>query len=176
LEKIVVKSRYILLDAGLLKSIRAVTGLLLALMFVIITLAVFLRYVLNSPAFWTEEFARYAMFYMVLVGSAAATRQQQHPALTFITDKFPDGFKDKWNLFLDGLVVFVLIVIFWQGTLMAVDEWIGKTPALRISFFWVYLALPIGAFLMMVQIVAKHILGKQFFYKNSKNTPVSKED
>lgn len=46
---------------------------------------------------------------------------------------------------------------------MAVDEMIMKTPALRISFFWVYLAFPIGAFLMMVQILASYIFGKRSF-------------
>ena len=59
---------------------------------------------------------------------------------------------------------------------MAVEEWIGKTPALRISFFWVYLALPIGACLMMVEIVAKNALGEEAGNKNSEEVSVSEED
>jgi TRAP-type C4-dicarboxylate transport system permease small subunit len=44
---------------------------------------------------------------------------------------------------------------------MACEEWIGRTPALRIRYFWIFLALPIGAFLMMVQMLAKYVLGKK---------------
>ena len=47
------------------------------------------------------------------------------------------------------------------GFEMAREEWIGRTPALRVRYFWVFLALPVGALLMMVQMVAKYVLGKQ---------------
>lgn len=151
------ESRCRRLDAVLLRAIRVVTGLLLMIMFVIIASAVVFRYVLNSPPFWTEEFARYAMFYMVLIGSVAALKEERHPALKFVIKKFHVGFLHKWNFLLDALVFFVLIVVFWEGAFMAVDEWIGRTAALRISFFWVYLALPIGALLMMIQIITKYI-------------------
>jgi len=146
------------------------------IMFVVIILEVIFRYVLTSSPFWTEELARYAMFYMVLVGSSAAMRQEQHPALTFVIQKFSAGFRRKWKLLLDGLVFLVLAVVFWEGCVMAVEEWIGKTPALRISFFWVYLALPVGACLMMVEIVAKYIQRGKGGNKNSEEVSVSEED
>ncbi|MHC4572510.1 MAG: hypothetical protein ACYS76_00010 [Planctomycetota bacterium] len=59
---------------------------------------------------------------------------------------------------------------------MAAEERIGKTAALRISFFWVYLALPIGSLLMMLEILAKHITGtKKSEIENTKD-PVAKEE
>ena len=163
-------------DKGLLAAIRIAVALLLAMMFAVIRWEVVARYVLARPAFWTEEFARYVMFYLVLIGSAAAIRQEKHPSLTFVIQKFSAGFQRKWKLVLDGLVFLVLAVIFWQGCVMAVEEWIGKTPALRISFFWVYLALPIGACLMMVEIIAKNILGEEAGNKKSEEVSVSEGD
>ena len=160
----------------LLGAIRVTTAILLMVMFVVIILEVIFRYVLTSSPFWTEELARYAMFYMVLVGSAAAIREGKHPSLTFVIQKFSAGFRRKWKLLLDGLVFLVLVVIFWQGCVMAVEEWIGKTPALRISFFWVYLALPIGALLMMVEIIAKYVSGKKATDGDSEEVSVSEED
>jgi len=161
---------------GLLGAIRVTTAILLMIMFVVIILEVIFRYVLTSSPFWTEELARYAMFYMVLVGSSAAMRQEQHPALTFVIQKFSAGFRRKWKLLLDSLVFLVLAVVFWEGCVMAVEEWIGKTPALRISFFWVYLALPIGACLMMVEIIAKNVLGEEAGNKKSEEVSVSEGD
>jgi TRAP-type C4-dicarboxylate transport system permease small subunit len=148
-------------DKRLLAAIRTATALLLVTMFVVIVWEVVARYVLASPAFWTEEFARYTMFYMVLVGSSVASRQQVHPALRLITGRFGPRLSFLWRLLLDILIVIVLLVILVQGSSMAIDEWMGKTPALRLRYFWVFLALPIGALLMIVQIVAKYVFGKE---------------
>jgi TRAP-type C4-dicarboxylate transport system permease small subunit len=56
-------------DKGLLAATRIAVALLLAMMFVVIMWEVVARYVLASTAFWTEEFAMYVRFYLVLVGS-----------------------------------------------------------------------------------------------------------
>lgn len=170
-----VDPKYRKIDQVLLGVIRVTTAILLMIMFIVIIKEVVFRYALNSPAFWTEELARYVMFYMVLIGSVAAIREQRHPALTFIIQKFPVRFHRIWSLLIDALVFLVLIVVLVEGCLMAVHERIGKTAALRISFSWVYLALPIGAFLMMVQIIAKHVFGKDGSGKNN-NIPSSEED
>ncbi|MHC4658130.1 MAG: TRAP transporter small permease [Planctomycetota bacterium] len=149
------------LDERLLTATQFAVALLLVTMFVVIIWEVITRHVFSRPAFWTEEFARYVMFYMVLVGSAVAIRQELHPALRFVTQKFSARFQRIWRLFIDILVSLVLIVIFLEGLKMARDEWIGHTPALQVPYFWVYLALPIGALLMMVQIVAKYVFGRK---------------
>jgi TRAP-type C4-dicarboxylate transport system permease small subunit len=149
------------LDEGLLAVIRIAAGVLLVAMFVVIIWEVVTRHVFAHPAFWTEEFARYTMFYMVLVGSAVSIRQELHPALGLVTKKFSARFQRIWGVFIDVLVFLVLIAIFVEGLRMSGEEWVGRTPALRLRYFWVYLALPIGAFLMMVQLVAKYVFGKK---------------
>ena len=160
----------------LVGAVRVTTAVLLLLMFVVIMLEVVFRYVLTSSPFWTEELARYVMFYMVLLGSTAAVREEQHPSLTFVIQNFGVGFCRKWKLLLDVLVFLVLVVVFWEGCVMAVEEWIGKTPALRMSFFWVYLALPIGAVLMMVEIITKNVKGEEGSDEDSEEVSVAKEE
>jgi len=148
-------------DSNFFTAVRTITAILLVLMFVFITLGVIFRYLLNSPIFWIPEFARYVMFYMVMVGSVPALRQQQHPSLVFIIQKFPRRLHKIWSFILDCLVFTVLVFVLVEGIIMAAEEWIAMTPSLRISFFWVYLALPIGALLMMFQIIAKYIWGEK---------------
>jgi TRAP-type C4-dicarboxylate transport system permease small subunit len=116
------------------------------------------------------------MFYMVLIGSAAAARKEQHPALTLVIKRFTPRFRNRWSFLIDTLVLLVLIVVFRQGCLMAAEERIGKTAALRISFFWVYLALPIGSLLMMLEILAKHITGTKTNETKSTNHPATEEE
>jgi TRAP-type C4-dicarboxylate transport system permease small subunit len=150
-------------DKILLKLIEKSVSLLLALMFITTIIGVFFRYIINHPIFWTEEFARYTMFYMVMLGSAVAFREGKHPALLFIIQKFPIRFVKVWNFIKDTIIIIILIIIFKEGYFMALDEIIMKSPALRISFFWIYLAFPIGALLMISQIIANYIFGEKSF-------------
>jgi TRAP-type C4-dicarboxylate transport system permease small subunit len=153
-------------DKNLLKFIEISVLLLQILMFLVVITSTFLRYAFNRPFFWAEEFARYIMVYMVMLGSAVAFRKAKHPSLFFIIQKFPKKFLKLWNFFKDIIIIGILIIIFKEGYLMALDEAIMKSPALRISFFWVYLALPIGAVLMIYQIIAKYIFGERLLKNN----------
>jgi len=158
-------------DKILLKSIETLTLALLVFMFVVVISAVFSRYVLNSPIFWSEELASYLMVYMVMLGSAVAFRKGKHPVLLFIVQKFSVRFQEVWNFILDIMIIIISIVIFKEGYLMALNESIMKTSALRISFFWVYLALPVGAMLTISQIIVKFIFSeKKLFKLNKKNS------
>lgn len=155
------KSVWRTLDDVLYHAVRLFIALLLIGMFITIMLEVIFRYVVDNPAFWTEELARYLMFYMVLLGSAIALREERHPSLTFIIESFPGRFRKGWKMLLDSIVCVVLLVMLKEGYLMAVDEMIMKTPALRISFFWIYLAFPIGTVLMILQLIVKYLFGEK---------------
>ncbi len=156
-------------DKILLKLIKTLISLLLVLMFIIVIIGIFFRYIINFPIFWTEEFARYIMFYMVMLGSAVAFREERHPSLLFVVQKFPVRFLKIWNFIKDIIIIVILIIIFKEGYLMALNETIMKSPALRISFFWIYLALPIGALLMISQIIANYIFGEKNLLKFNRN-------
>ena len=45
------------------------TGIALAVMFLVVMAVIVTRYVVDLPFFWGEELARYAMFYMIMLGS-----------------------------------------------------------------------------------------------------------
>ncbi len=152
-------------DELFLRALNWATAILLLFMFGVVMMEVIARYVMTTPVFWTEELARYLMVYAVFVGSSVAIREEKHPALSFIIEKFPHQLRRRWFIVVDSLIFLLLIVVFWEGYLMAVDALIAKTPALRISFFWVYLSFPVGAVLMMTQILAKHIFGKKLLNK-----------
>lgn len=149
-------------DKILIKFIKTLVSLLLVLMFIIVIIGIFFRYIINLPIFGTEELARYLMFYMVMLGSAVAFREKKHPALVFVIQKFPIKFLKVWNFIKDIIIIIILIIILREGYLMAVGEMIMISPALRISFFWIYLGFPIGALLMILQIIANYIFEKNF--------------
>ena len=147
------------LDGWLFKALRAAVGTVLAVMFLVVVVGVVARYAFAAPIFWIEELARYLMFYLVLLGAAVALRSDIHPRLTLILDRLPAGTRHAWSVLLDLGLAILLVVVLLEGLAMAVDEAIMRTPALRLSFFWVYLALPIGAALMLLQLVLRYAFG-----------------
>jgi len=137
------------------KVVGFLTGMCLLLMFVIVTVAVIARYVFSSPIFWAGEFSRYLMFYMVMLGSGLAIRDDKHPSLTFIIERFPQRLKRVWTYVVYFSVLFVSVIILWQGFIMMSKSTFLRTPALRIPFSWVYAGLPIGGALISLEAVLK---------------------
>ena len=129
----------------------------LASMLITILALVVSRHLVGTSPFWGEELARYLMFYMINLGSALAIRHVQHPRLTILSDLL----HGPTALAARGLVLLILtgtlMILVWQGYLMARDEGMFTTPALRWSYFWVYLAIPIGALASLVQLIASHV-------------------
>ncbi|MCD6254107.1 MAG: TRAP transporter small permease [Thermotogae bacterium] len=150
------------------RIIEFLTGLCLLLMFVIVTMAVVARYVFSSPIFWAGELSRYLMFYMVMLGSSLAIRDVKHPSLTFIVERLPQRLKKIWTYVVYLSVLFVSVIIFWQGFTMASKSIFLRTPALRISFSWIYVGLPIGGALMSLETVLK--LVSTYLSSRGKNT------
>ncbi|MBO0903721.1 TRAP transporter small permease [Jiella sonneratiae] len=128
-------------------------GLCLAVMLAIILYLVACRLFGWPSVFWGEELARYLMFHMVMLGSALALRHQQHPRITILTDLLPEAIRRRLPFVVDALLLATLCILFYQGLEMAEEEGMFTTPALRWSFFWVYLAVPLGAAAAALQIV-----------------------
>jgi TRAP-type transport system small permease protein len=135
-------------------------GLLLGLMLVVVVVLVAARYLFDIPIFGGDELARYLMFYMVMVGSTVAIRLDQHPRLTLVLTMLSERNQRRLRLIIDLLVALVLGVMLYQGLDMANEEAITSTPSLRWSFFWVYIAIPIGAATGLIELLALWVPGR----------------
>lgn len=130
---------------------------LLFMAIVVITL-VLGRNLFGLAFFWGEELARYAMIYMAFLGGAIALRSDQNPRLTVFADMLPKPVRKFLDRVIALLMGVTLIVLFLQGLDIALNEGRMKTPALRIKYFWVFLAVPIGAAAMLIQLLFSQFL------------------
>ncbi len=136
----------------------AVVALSLFLMFAVVFGVIVARFVFATPVFWGEELARYIMIYMALLGAAVALRSDQHPRLTLFAGMLPRAAQRVLARIIDVLLIVTIVVLFWHGLDIAREEGIMRTPALRIYYFWVFLAVPIGAAVMLLQLIARPFL------------------
>lgn len=124
--------------------------LLLAAMAVIVFTNVSLRYLTNFSLTWAEEVARYLMVWMTFLGAGLALRSGGHVAITTIVDLFGPRVQQA----LRGLVAVVLLVFFvamiWYGHEYMTRMGRQLTPATRIPFWYIYMAIPLGFGLLLI--------------------------
>jgi TRAP-type C4-dicarboxylate transport system permease small subunit len=124
-----------------------------SIVFVLILLwGVFSRYVFNIAVAWVEELAVYFMIWLVFLGIGVAASERAHIGMLFVRDSFPIAVR-KYVLALTNLLMIAfLAVVAYEGTILAITVIPQKSAALRLSFFWPYMAIPVGAGLMIVQL------------------------
>jgi TRAP-type C4-dicarboxylate transport system permease small subunit len=117
---------------------------------------VFTRYALGEQAKWTEELARFLLVWVALLGGAVAFARKAHLGVDYFVNRLhPDARRLT-------AVAAHLVVLFFAGAVMllggasVVREALileQTTPALGWKMGYVYLALPISGFFMLLYTV-----------------------
>ena len=125
----------------------------MALLVVDVVWGVFTRYALGEQTKWTEELARFLLVWVSLLGGALAFRTKAHLGVDYFVNKLhPDA--RRWTA-----VVAHLVVLFFAGAVLllggasVVREALvleQTTPALGWKMGYVYLALPISGFFVVL--------------------------
>ena len=113
---------------------------------------VFSRYILGGSFSWTEEFARFALIWMTIVGAAYLNAKKEHLSMDFLYQKFSEPNKRKASILIEVLIfLFALMVMVIGGinlvyTTLHLEQLSGT---LRIPLGYVYAILPFSGLLMM---------------------------
>jgi TRAP-type C4-dicarboxylate transport system permease small subunit len=127
--------------------------IVLSAMAITILLQVLFRYVLNLPLFWTEELARYCLVWSSLLGSAVAVKRGRHIAVAILIERFPPDLRRGLTIIALISVAAVLAIILWGGIQLVAITRAQISPALRVSMSIPYLAVPVGAGLMLLHTI-----------------------
>ncbi|RFU93770.1 TRAP transporter small permease [Sphaerochaeta halotolerans] len=140
-----------------IRIIETISNASLAVMFLTVMLGVISRYIMSRPFVWTDELSRYLMIYMVFLGGTISFRAEKHPSLNFLIDKLPPRWRFVWDSGIDVLLMLVLLFLVFGGWEMVTHKPIGRTPALRVKYSWIYLAIPLGSLCMFAETVMRFI-------------------
>jgi TRAP-type C4-dicarboxylate transport system permease small subunit len=114
------------------------------------------RYVLGDPLIWSEEAARYLFVWVSMIGAALAIREGGHFGLDLLIRRVPAA-KAVLGPMVTVVVLVFLIILLKTGideTNLAARQFAMTFP-MRMQ--WAYLALPVGAGLMLFHI-AVHVI------------------
>ncbi len=115
---------------------------------------VFTRYVLNNSLVWTEEFARYAFIWLTMCGASVASKKGTHATVDFLVQKFTGGLKTAHSITVYLMILTICSVLVYQSVKLLGVVSSQLSPAMRLSMTYVYLAVPVGAVVIMIHSLA----------------------
>ena len=151
--------RFIAVMDGVNAILAMIVAALLALVAIAVMTQVTVRFVLTSLGVnlstpWTEELARYTLIWMVFLGAAIGVRHARMIALEFGVRKLPAraGVPIRYAVMILSIAFFALL---FSVGIEFLDLGRSETsPVLGITKDYVYLAMPVGMVLMILNSLA----------------------
>jgi TRAP-type C4-dicarboxylate transport system permease small subunit len=110
-----------------------------------------MRYFIGRPILWGEEFSLLCIVVIVFFGAGAGFRTGTHVAIDFIADLLPWAIQRILALVIYAVSMVIMVYVFVQSFAF-VRQMLGTsriTNLLRIPFFLIYSAFPIGCALIV---------------------------
>jgi TRAP-type C4-dicarboxylate transport system permease small subunit len=130
----------------------AVSALFLAGMTAVTLLGVFFRYVVQDPFQWTEELARFLMLWSGFLAMNVAMHHGQHLNIDIIVRILPRWISKILGYISLLLIGYFLVVLTTKGYSMTAKTMM-QASSMKFSMSWIYMAVPLGAALTLVQVV-----------------------
>jgi TRAP-type C4-dicarboxylate transport system permease small subunit len=129
-------------------------ALLLLSVLIITSLQVIVRYVFSSPLPWPEEVTTNMLVWITFLGGSIVTRREEHIKVSYFVEFLPKRILGWLFLLLDILIACFLIAIIVGSFTVFKKLRLILLPATQVSINWVFAAVPISAFIMLIYYLA----------------------
>ena len=115
------------------------------------------RFILSQPSTWTEEAMRRLLIWMVMLGTVVAFRRGALVSVDLMLRTARGAWLQvvRWTITLTALAY--LAVLVWFGVGLVTRVRFQTFASMELSMGWAYAALPVGAALAMLAVVANHL-------------------
>lgn len=135
-------------------AVQSIVVVVFAAIVVVVFGQVVSRFVFNAPFSWSEELARYLQVWLIMLGAAACLRKGMHLSVDYAVHALRDSAKRTLSFLSLAAMLLFLGVVFVSGVSLMVTTSSQRTPALQVPIWVVYLAIPVGSLLMLLEAVA----------------------
>ena len=139
------------------EDVLGVAALLAA--FAVMSVQIFLRYVLNDSLIWSEEAARYLLIAIAFLGCATGCRKACHIRIDVIDLVLPPRSRRAFSLAVDAIVLFYVAYVAWLA--IEIIPILGRQPstAMRMPMWIAYGVIALGFALAALRIVLARLPG-----------------
>ncbi len=141
------------------KIVGYILGVMIGTMSILILLQIFTRFIINYPLHWTEELARYLMIYGVFLGAALALRYNRLISIEAVAQALPPKMQILLKKVVMVITIIFALILVVQGTEITSTINSQTSAGLGISMSIPYLAIPLGAVLLIINALAVLIDG-----------------
>ncbi|HVE50138.1 MAG TPA: TRAP transporter small permease [Casimicrobiaceae bacterium] len=161
------------LERGFVAVNRIAIVALMAAMATLVFANVVSRYLLNYSLVWVEEVTRYMMVWVGFLGSGLVLRCGAHIAVETFQDLLPTRAARALRGFIVALLAVTFAALVWLGIRYVAFAWDQETPVLNWRTGIVYLAVPIGAALMLghLAFIARGYVVERRFKRDASSGP-----
>jgi len=157
-----------------------VAGISLVFTSLLVFVQVVLRYMFNYSLSWSEEISRYLIIWFVFIGSSIAVREKAHATMDALTTYLPPKGKRIFSIIANLISISFCVILITSGSTIvsSVMEFGNVTPSIGLPMFIPYLALPVGASLMLIrflQLLIDDIKNFNTPYKSEFHPPINEE-
>ncbi|WP_033541135.1 TRAP transporter small permease [Planococcus sp. CAU13] len=136
------------------KIIDRITAFLTSSLMVVMVLAacwqVFTRFVLNAPSTVTEEFLRYSLVWLTMLGAAYTYGLKKHLAIVYVARKMPEKIQRYLDFVVEAIIiVFILSVLLFGGTQTYRSAMGQVSSALNMPMQYLYLSVVVAGVLFI---------------------------
>ena len=141
-------------DRLLFKLVSVIAQLLLVAAAAAAFYQVIARFVLHAPADWSEVLTRALLIWTVLLGVALAFRHGAMISVELLRNLLGGARRRALEALIGLICAGFLGFVAWIGGQMTWRVRFQNVPSLDISISWIYLAIPVGATLAAIAVLA----------------------
>jgi C4-dicarboxylate transporter DctQ subunit len=157
------KARKLLTKAGivfdrLLDSFAILAGVIMSFITISVCAGIFSRYFLNRPMSWVVEISEYGLLYITFLVAAWVLKENQHVSVDLVYSRLSPRNQAIAGIFTSVVASIVFLIITMYGFKVTKGQFDAKyfTPSiLEAPKFAITLIIPVGTFLLLIQIIRK---------------------
>ena len=131
--------------------LRFILSVMVAVMVIACCYQVVTRFILNDPSKYTEEFLRYALIWLTMLGAPYAYGAGKHLSIDLLVINFSEKAKNYVRVFVEIIVLILSLAVFVFGGIAVTMNAGGQiSAAMRLPMECYYLCIPVGGVLMAV--------------------------
>ena len=110
---------------------------------------------LKNPLNWAQDVVLVAFAWLIFFGSDIAVRGSGLIGIDMLVKHFPAKVQKIIDIIFKIMIIAFLAVLVFYGIKMTASGWKRQITALHISYSWVTMAVPTGAFFMIISTAIK---------------------
>lgn len=152
---------------SIIKNLDLVVAGIMLVAIVFMTIAgVFMRKLVGQPFAWLEEMQLFFFVWLVFFGGSVAFRTGNHVGIDIVAERLGPRARKVLDIMVYIITMLVLVYILKGSGELAQSVTKKVTPYLKISYWVIDIAAPIGCVLMMLQYSVN--MAQELFFNTAK--------